>query len=110
MTDVAWATLALVGITIVYVILIGRQAQKSDKNFKSIATYLKLGMLLQKRYQVESDVTQLRIKVAELKDKGTALEILGNRLKQCSDTITETAEEIGRLEKELKELEGKGSK
>ncbi|GAH45523.1 unnamed protein product, partial [marine sediment metagenome] len=86
------------------------QVQRSEKNFRSIATHLKLGMLLQKRYQVESDVTQLRITEAGLKLKGTALEILGNRLKQCSDTITETAEEIGRLEKELKELEGKGSK
>lgn len=110
MTDVAWATLALVRITIVYVMLIGKQAQKSNKNFRSIATYLKLGMLLQKRYQVESDVTQLRIKIAELKVKDTALGMLDDRQKQCNDTITETSEEIGRLEKELKELEGKGSK
>lgn len=75
--------------------------------FKTIATPLKLAMLLQKRYQVEGDVTQLRISEAERKDKGTALQILENRLGQCDQTITETAEEIERLEKELKKLEEK---
>lgn len=112
MSDIAWITLSLVVVTaalaiatIVYVIIVRKQVRQSDKHFKIMAVRSEIAMLMQKRYQVESDETQLRIKRAELEgDKQKAIKILDDRHKQCDTTIRETGQRIGELEEKLKKL------
>lgn len=115
MSDIALMTLALVVVTsalaiatIVYVIIVRKQARQSDKHLKMMAIRSEIAMLMQKRYQVESDETQLRIKKAELVGNDQkAIKILEDRHKQCEKTIRKTAKRIEELEKELKQLEEK---
>lgn len=117
MSDIALMTLALVVVTsalaiatIVYVIIVRKQARQSDKHLKMMAIRSEIAMLMQKRYQVENDETQLRVQRAELaashsiKPNKKAEEILDERHKQCKKTIDETAKGIEELEKELKKL------
>lgn len=112
MSDIALMTLALVVVTsalaiatIVYVIIVRKQVRESDRHFKILAIRSEIAILMQKRYQVESDETQLRIKRAELAgNKGEAIKILEDRHKQCKKTIRETAGRIEKLEEKLKKL------
>lgn len=110
MTDVAVMTLALVIVTSVYVVILWVQIRQSAKQFKAMAIRSEIAMLMQKRYQVESDETQLRVQRAELaashsiKPNKKAEEILNERHKQCKKTIDEAAKRIEELEKELKKL------
>jgi len=96
MTDVGWVTLALVIVTIIYVALVVRQQRQSEKT-----------MLLEIRYRLESEVTQIRIaKALVLVGRSTAKtikawEMLESREKQYSKTISEVAKRIEKLEKRL---------
>lgn len=90
------------------------QAKKSDTHIRIIANHFKLAMLTQKRYQVEGDITQLRIKRAELLEKAggktkngkSPMNIIDYReCEQCKPTIDETVKEIEECKKVLKELE-----
>lgn len=90
------------------------QAKKSDRHLKIIANRFKLAMLIQKRYQVEGDITQLRIKRAEFLDKAgektkndkSPMGIIDYReYKQCTPTVDETVKEIEECKKILKDLE-----
>jgi len=80
MTEIAWITLALVVVTGIYVVLVFIQIWQFKKT-----------MLRQIWYQVEGDITQIRIKKAELEfNKGLKAEartILNDREKQCKQTI-----------------------
>lgn len=105
MSEVAIATFILVIVTAAYVIIVAKQIGQSAKHFKIMAVRSGIAMLMQKRYQVESDETQLRIKRAELEgDKQKAIEILDDRHTQCDTTIRETAQRIRELEEKLKKL------
>ncbi|MCK4617390.1 hypothetical protein KAT45_00670 [Candidatus Aerophobetes bacterium] len=94
MSDVAWVTLLLVIVTVIYVVLVMRQQRQSEKT-----------MLLETRYRLESDVTQIRItKALILVGRSTekrikAWEMLENREKQYSKTTSEVAKRIEKLEK-----------
>jgi len=102
------APIALVIVTIIYVLIVRKQVQQSEKHFRVVAIRSEIAMLMQKRYQVESDETQLRIKRAEIIGNHREAErILNERHKQCEKTIKETAERIRELEKILKNLEHK---
>lgn len=98
MSDVAWVTLGLIGVnivlvvvTILYVLNVRKQLKQTEK-----------AMLLQIRYRLESDVTQIRIMKAQLIGKKlSGWEKLEDREKQCSKTIGELAERIRELEKDL---------
>ena len=94
MTDVAWVTLGLVvatgGLVVatgIYVVFVFRQ-MRQFRNFT----------LKQIRFQVEANITQLRIKKAELQFnrglKQEAENILDDREKQCKKTIDRLAEQI----------------
>lgn len=80
MNAMEWITLVLVLVTGIYVVFV----------FRQISQFRKF-TLKQIRYQVEGDITQLRIKRAELEfDKGLkaeAREILDDRERQCKKTI-----------------------
>ena len=98
MSDVAWVTLGLIGVnivlvvvTILYVLNVRKQLKQSEK-----------AMLLQIRYRLESDVTQIRIMKAQLIGKKPGgWKKLEDREKECSKTISELAERIRGLEKDL---------
>jgi len=91
MSNVAAETLALVVVnvvlvvvTIVYVILVYKQLKQSYR-----------AALLQRRYQLESDITQLRIMDAQLADnKAAARNKLTVREEQCKITIDEIVKEL----------------
>ncbi len=83
------ANIALVIVTILYVKIVRRQLKQSEK-----------AILLQIRYRLESDVTQIRIMKAQLiGKKPSGWEKLEDREKQCNETISELAERIRKLEK-----------
>lgn len=91
MSDVAWVTLALVIVTLLYVVTVWRQVRQSEKN-----------ILLQIRYRLESDVTQIRTTRALIIGKAEGWEKLEDREKQCNKTISEVAKKIERFEKRFK--------
>ena len=91
MSDVAWVTLALVIVTILYVVTVWRQVKQSEKN-----------ILLQIRYRLESDVTQIRTTRALIIRKTEGWEKLEDREKQCSETISELAKKIEKFERGFK--------
>lgn len=66
MTDVAIMTLALVVVTAIYVAIIRKQVRQSANQFRAMAIRSEIAILTQKRYQVESDETQLRIRKQSL--------------------------------------------
>lgn len=96
MTDVGWVTVGLVGvnialviITIRYVGVVRKQLEQSEK-----------AMLLQIRYRLESDITQIRIMKAQLIGRRPGgWDRLEEREKQCKETIAELAQRIERFEK-----------
>ena len=97
MSDVAWATLGLFGADIALVIIaylsvtaVRRQQKQSEK-----------AMLMQIRYRLESDVTQIRTTGALILGKAAGWEKLEEREKQYKETISELAERIRGLEKDL---------
>jgi len=98
MSVVAWITLGLLGANVTLVIIaycsfraVRRQQKQSEK-----------AMLLQIRYRLESDVTQIRIMKAQLIGKKPGgWKKLEDREKECSKTISELAERIRGLEKDL---------
>lgn len=79
-----WITLVLVLVTGIYVCLVFRQTKR-----------LKELTLKQIRYQVEGDITQIRLKRAEFlhkegkktPDGQSPMEILRRREKQCKETV-----------------------
>jgi len=93
MAATEWITLGLAMLTGIYVVLVFIQM----KRFRKFT-------LKQIRYQVEGDITQLRIKKAELEfNKGLKAEartILNDREEQCKKTVCRVVEELGNLDKE----------
>jgi len=97
MTATEWITLALAMLTGIYVALIFIQM----KRFRKFT-------LKQIRYQVEGDITQLRLKRAEFLDKGdkktkdgkSAMDIINEREEQCKKTVCRVVKELGNLDKE----------
>lgn len=93
------ANVVLAIVTLLHFLTIRRQVEKSEKDFADF----KLATLRQNRYQMESDVTQLRITRAELADnRAAAREILDYRENQCKKTIDRIVGLMEELEKELK--------
>lgn len=94
MTDVAWVTLGLVVVTGIYIWFVFRQT----KGIKELT-------LKQIRYQVETDITQIRLKRAEFlhprgmvtEDGKSSMDILNEREKQCKLTVDRIVEELRRL-------------
>lgn len=77
MDAIEWITLGLAVLTGIYVWLVFMQAKR-----------LKELTLKQTRYQVEGDITQIRITKAQvIKDKAEAWKILEEREKQCKETV-----------------------
>lgn len=85
------ANVALVIVTVVYATFVKKQLKQSRE-----------AVLTHKRYQVEGDITQLRIKRAEfLKETGgkteqgkSPMDIINEREEQCNETIGKIAEEL----------------
>lgn len=106
MTDIAWVTLGLVVVTGIYVWLIFRQTKR-----------LKELTLKQIRYQVEGDITQIRLKRAEFlhkegkktEDGQSPMEILRRRECQCKRTVDRIEAELqcSILKREIERLRGK---
>ena len=88
------ANVALVMVTVGYATFVRRQLRQS-----------KQAMLTHKRYQVEGDITQLRIKRAEfLKETGgkteqgkSPMDIINEREKDCNKTIRKIVQELESL-------------
>ena len=77
MEAMEWITLVLVLVTGVYATFVFMQVWQFRKF-----------TLKQIRYQVEGDITQIRITKAQvIKDKAEALKILEEREKQCKETV-----------------------
>lgn len=101
MTDVAWVTLGLVVVTAGLVVATGIYVWFVFRQTKGIKELT----LKQIRYQVEADITQIRLKRAEFLDnKGrvtedgkSPMDILNEREKQCKLTVDRIVEELRRL-------------
>ena len=118
MTDVAWVTLVLVGVTVVYIGVVCTQVSQSRQFIGE-----------QIRYLVEGDITQLRLKKAEflyraneriedgktpvkyhVKYHGkTPIDIIEDREKQYDETVKRIAKEMKSsiLSREIDRLIGK---
>ncbi|GAG97304.1 unnamed protein product [marine sediment metagenome] len=109
MSVVAWITLGLLGANVTLVIIaygsfraVSRQQKQSDIAVRRQQKQSEKAMLLQIRYRLESDVTQIRIMKAQLIGKKPGgWKKLEDREKECSKTISELAERIRGLEKDL---------
>ncbi len=103
MTAIEWltlgvvlGTLALVVVTCIYVWILSRQT----KGIKKLT-------LEQIRYQVEGDITQVRLKRAEFlkggdttgEGKSEAMKIIDYRECQCTKTVNRIVEELGNMKK-----------
>lgn len=101
MTDVAWVTLGLVVVTAGLVVATGIYVWFVFRQTKGIKELT----LKQIRYQVEADITQIRLKRAEFLDKKgrvredrkSPMDILNEREKQCKLTVDRIVEELRRL-------------
>lgn len=101
MTDVAWVTLGLVVVTASLVVATGIYVWFVFRQTKGIKELT----LKQIRYQVEADITQIRLKRAEFlhnkgrvtEDKKSPMDILNEREKQCKLTVDRIVEELRRL-------------
>ena len=105
----ATANIALLATTICYVKIVNKQLEKSEDHFRESQIDFELATQMQRRNQVESDVTQLRIKEAEFEAnkrfEGKVKEIICYRFKQCKRRTTEIESRIKELGEQKKELQ-----
>lgn len=84
--------IALVAATIVYATIIFIQTRQSHKYLKIGILCSRIGIEAQKRSQLESDVTRIRLERVELQTNGKltpeAEKKLSYRERQCSKTIS----------------------
>jgi len=101
--------IALVAATIVYTTIIFIQTRQSHKYLKISILCSRIGMEAQKRSQLESDVTRIRLERVELQTNRKltpeAKKELSYRECQCSKTISKVENEITNLDKKLQRLE-----
>jgi len=97
MCDMAWGILVPLGANLALVIIaysslkaVKRQQKQSEKN-----------LLMEIRYGLEGDLTQLRGTIAIVLGKEVGLKKLEDREKQYDKTINEIAGKIAKLEEEL---------
>lgn len=101
MTAIEYLTLSLVVANIVVVVVAAFHFVRVGKQLKQS----KKAMLIHKRYQVEGDITQIRLKRAEFlhkegkktEDGQSPMEILRRRECQCKETVDRIVEELRRL-------------
>lgn len=85
------ANIAIVIVAALHFVRVGKQLKQSKK-----------AMLTHKRYQVEVDITQIRLKRAEFlhkagkktADKKSPMDILNEREEQCKGTVDRIVEEL----------------
>lgn len=106
MSAIEWITLGLAVLNIIYISLVFWQTKR-----------LKGLTLKQIRYQVEGDITQIRLKRAEFlhkegkktEDGQSPIEILRRRECQCTKTVDRIEAELqcSFLQREIEKLRGK---
>ncbi len=105
MSNVAWITLGLLGANVALVIIaylsfraVSRQQEKSDMAVRRQQKQSEKDMLMQIRYRLESDLTQIGTTGAVIIGKAAGWEKLEKREEQYKKMIDELAAKITRLE------------
>lgn len=105
------ASVALVIATSIHIVTVIILTSKSNRYLKISTICAEIAIQVQKRYQVEADVTKIRLARIEL-TRNQKLDVeemskLDYREKECSCTIKETQNEINKLQEKLNKLKGK---
>lgn len=108
MPNEAWVTLVSLGANLTLVIIayfslraVKRQQEQSDIAVRRQQKQSEKNLLMQIRYGLEGDVTQLRTTGAIIIGKAAGYKKLEEREKQYNKTINEIAGKIAKLEEEL---------